>query len=662
MKKLLPIVLFFASLAFLFSADTSFAQVVNTINPPDGAWVPDSEVTFVGKTGARAGNLLDWAVGKYQWTTDASNLRAFWATISVIVFALCIFLVMVAAFIMIITRGRSITLKRFVPRFIGVLVLIAFTFSLIQILYTITDIVQQFFLKNQAGTIISQKDLLYIGFPYETFTGYRRFGSTYDESAFISLLLVKLTAVTYYAMVVLLILRKIILWFFLIISPVFPILLLFYPVRNTAKIWIGEFFRWLLYAPLFAIFLSGVVTLWAKSNPATAGIPLSFDLSQAGTAIVYPTAINILLGGPGQQLSITNSVNLPDTFALYVVALLMLWVVILLPWILLQIFLDYFHAFSFGENTLVQQIINRGGSFMRPPPPSGSTPKPPPVSYQPAGMAKSIPIAATRPLQMAKPMEIAKLTNLSIPTMRDVARFETATLSSKTETHMQVTAVKETLSQIANPALARDPVKQSQYARVRQTLVQEKEKGNPVASSMLSAANETLRKQDQTPANLPVVNKVQSVSVDDYEAVKKMWQENYEKLEPPAGKTQESWIQEDIAEITKATNLLSAADTQQVREGMKLVSKILPILLIGGFSQSEVVAYLKAKLEAARSVVGSIQKKQQEEEDLMPLQKKAEAEKSMAQSQEAALPTEEALPRSGIPEKSGTNEKKPPQQ
>jgi hypothetical protein len=155
----------------------------------------------------------------------------------------------------------------------------------------------------------------------------------------------------------LLLVRKIILWFFIIVSPIFPLLLFFSPVRNTAKIWIGEFFRWLLYAPLFALFLRGLVVMWEDR------IPLPFpQIAQnlPGNEVVYPTAINILLGGPGQQLSLENSVNLTDTFALYVVALLMLWVVILLPFLLLQIFLDYINSLSFENNATFKNIMDRG--------------------------------------------------------------------------------------------------------------------------------------------------------------------------------------------------------------------------------------------------------------------------------------------------------------
>src|SRR3989344_5415229 len=316
------------------------------ISSDSQAWVPDAEVTFVGKVGARSGKFLDWALNSYPWASASVDLQNFWLIILKIVYAFSILFVLITAFIMIITRGRSITIMRFIQRFILIIILITFSFALIQFIYQIGDAIQGFFfvVRDSQGNqhIINQSDLLYVGWDYDTFNGLRLPGSQFDESAFISLLLVKLTAVTYYAMTGVLLLRKVILWFFIIISPIFPLLLLYSPLRNTGKIWIGEFFRWLLYAPIFAVFLSGVVALWRAGSNITPGIPLNFEgIGDATTGkVLYPTAVNILLGGPGQQLSITNSVNLPQTFALYVVALLMLWVVILLPFLLLQIFLD----------------------------------------------------------------------------------------------------------------------------------------------------------------------------------------------------------------------------------------------------------------------------------------------------------------------------------
>src|SRR5579859_2011040 len=333
MKKYLLLIVFSfsfffncPSLTFIPQAHAQTAPItVGTATPPDGAWLSDNDVTFAGKNAARSKDLFNWVLVNYQWSTDDNTLIAFWAKIRNVVFVFLILLVMISAFLMIITGGQSLTAMQFIRKFVVVIILITFSFAIIRIFYQIVDAIQSFFIKNPEGQIISSKDLLNISFNYVDFTGYRRYGSAYNESAFISLLLTKLTAATYFVMAGVLIIRKVILWFFITVSPIFPVLLLYFPVRNTAKIWIGEFFRWLLYAPLFAIFLSGLVVLWRDNINV---LPFHFD--QAGTqpTIVYPTAINILLGGPGQKLAIDNNINYTDTFAQYIVALIMLWVVI----------------------------------------------------------------------------------------------------------------------------------------------------------------------------------------------------------------------------------------------------------------------------------------------------------------------------------------------
>lgn len=477
--------------------------------PQEGSWIHDTEVTTTGKNAARAGMLLDWTLRDYKWASDSAYtnnpLVPLWLVIQRIVYALFLFVVLVTAFILIVTRGRSLTAKRFLPRFFLVVLLVTFSFSLVQFLYQIIDIFQGFFLKNPAGQVISQKDLLYVGFNYQSFQGLRVFGQAYDESAFISLLLVKLTAFTYYAMVILLIFRKIILWFLIIVSPVFPLLLLFYPLRNTAKVWIGEFFRWLLYAPLFAIFLSGLVRLWHS------GLPLVFNFTGVGSdaSTIYPTAINILLGGPGQAIGLHNSVNLPDTFALYLVALLMLWTVIILPFILLQIFLDYMMAFNYQNNPFIKQMYTMLSN--RPIPPFSPLPPttPPPAS---AGLARSLPFArkfeipkttglakdiprtaaqtVTRPTLVTRnnQTEISRLTNLSIPTMRDIARYESTRLSRDVTSKQEIERMKQTLVSIANPASVTSTTERDRFRMIRERLVTAGQQGNSVATTILNAA------------------------------------------------------------------------------------------------------------------------------------------------------------------------------
>mgnify|MGYP001592690089 FL=1 len=197
---------FFLLLIFLFNfspffANRTYAQTVPSV--PDNTWISDPDVTFAGKNAVRSGDFLDWTLASYHWSSVAgvsgNPLAAFWQTIETIVLAFSILFVLITAVIIIVTRGKNITIMRFIPRFIGIVLLVVLSFSIVQFIYQITDAIQGFFLQNSSKQIISQKDLLYLGFKYN-FLGYRLSGTVNDETVFSSLLLVKLTALTYYVM------------------------------------------------------------------------------------------------------------------------------------------------------------------------------------------------------------------------------------------------------------------------------------------------------------------------------------------------------------------------------------------------------------------------------------------------------------------------------
>lgn len=695
--KRLPIIFGFILALIFLSSKVAIAQTTPDPSVPgspsiddgipiEGEFVPDANVTFVGKTASRSGDFLDWTLRNYDWacvkdasgncTSRGNPLQGYWYTILIIVYALLIAVVLAAAFVMIITRGRSLTITRFIPRFIFIIVLIALSYPIIQFIYQVVDIIQGFFLRI-GGQLITTKDLIFIGFDYKNFEGLRRAGAQYDESAFITLLLVRLTAITYYVMTGILLVRKIILWFFIVLSPVFPLLLFFRPVRNTGKIWIGEFFRWLLYAPLFAIFLHGLVVLWKSDK----GIPLAFDFVSTGkipgveNAIVYPTAVNILIGGPGQKIGIANSVNLQDTFALYVVALLMLWVVIILPFLLLKIFLDFLGGVSWSENTTIRRLAERGSDLFPKPPPAPTTP-PPPLTPAGAGFAMQIPTGAARTIGeqrtsfatqsiqniTSSPVntQILQLANLSVPKMRDIAKFETATFSKNATRIQEANRIKTSLHRISNPTSVVSSMERERYTQVKEQLIQEKQKGNVLASTILSAANTTSTKtvgnafttinnlseagsattksigKAFAPVNkLPAVNKIQQVSIEDYEEVRKMWLDTYQNSAPPTdlnGKqsTRVEWIKSDMDKVNQAITLLNSVDPVRINEGMDMVSNILPFLMIGGFSKTEVIAYLKAKLEAAKDVINAdVGKKEDEESMVGRTEKHTTAEKHL---------------------------------
>jgi len=174
-------------------------------------------------------------------------------------------------------------------------------------------------------------------------------------------------------------------------------------------------------------------------------------------------------------------------------------------------------------------------------------------------------------------------------------------------------------------------------------LVEENKKGNEVAQKVLPQQAPAAVVSIQ--AKLPNENTVQQVSIEEYEEVRKMWEENYQNLEIPIGLDGQQverteWLASDIEKMNNTINLLNSQDEKQVKQGMEAVANILPFLLIGGFSRSEVITYLKAKLEAAKAVT-SILKKKEDEEDTLLGTKEKEEQATMVKHTMRELPEDE---------------------
>lgn len=690
------------------------AHAIMWYNETSG-WQCDAEVTYTGKSAARSREVLNWLLQNYSW----SNIQAgqdtpfsgLWVFIRNIVYIILLIFVLVAGFLLMITRGRSLTVRRFLIRFIFIALLVWFSFSLVKTIYDLTDIVQSFFINVTDSAdpsktrVIQTVDLLNISFDYEDFWGYRKPGLRFDESAITSLILIKVTAATYYTMFFILIVRKIILWFFILVSPIFPLLLFVKPIRDTAKSWIGEFFRWVLYAPLFMIFLRGLVEIWRfpEGTRGNTGIPLFFDLAKAysdpqAKDILYPTAINILLAGPGKfPLAGNQNINFTETFLLYLVALIMLWMVIIMPWLLLKIFLDMCCNQGVGQSLL--SLFNRPNApwapFTNRPPVGPNGPLIPPSGA--AGLAKSLPMTrfkhtpvaemqqnlmmaqeeaqnqqtssiasninqiasqsstdsyqsfgqliASQPLKIPDlqtgqvTAELLSATDLSIPTMQDIAKYEAAMMSKNqsSSTSAEISRMNEMLSRLAGTSKLTSPAESSHFTRVRERIVQESQKGNAVAKSMASAV---------APAGsvpIPETNNVQQVNLDDYEEVKKTWEENYRNLEAPVGpngqpQARSQWLKQEVSQIPQIIDMLLSGDPQIQQQGMQKVSQVLPFLLLGGFSKAEIVSYLKAKLEAAKTVLNEVlqvEKKKEEADTLVSRSSNKQAAATMHMAAEA---------------------------
>jgi hypothetical protein len=514
---------------------------------------------------------------------------------------------------------------------------------------------------------------------------------------------------------VMLLLRKIILWFLLFVSPFLALLLPFVFIRNVGWIWIGVFFQWLFYGPLFALFLGATSTLWQE------GIPFVFNIGRAGTeqGYIYPTAINIFYGAPRQSLAWLKNTNYIDPYAEYIITLIMLWAVTFFPWWLLRIFRDYCcEGIMAMKNVLLAMYDQgRGGT---PPGPPGPTPsslftgtalKMPQEIEIPIKMKQTVKLEKIEEIRQAKTEDIARSMQISASSLTDVARLETNKESRET--------VRKNIAFLQNPMKATTPTQRQQFMNIKSELFNRAVKQDKVASRILtgittSKVEQIARKQeivaaipqiqkaaqtkvstitktfvtdmltnekaltkiattttvpvegvktvlnafatniDKSPAEIvksiqtethlekdkitsvlqqstqyakgeavkviadqvPLVVEPQkniekaiavppSVSIEDYEDVKKMWKEQYLKGEVPLTenvRSREQWVDDDVVVISNALNKLLSNDKEMQAGGLDDLGYILPIFMLNNFKPEELLVYLKAKLEAAKEV------------------------------------------------------------
>jgi len=734
-------------------------------------WVVDPKITAQGKADERAREFLYW-VFTHPSIDDHPVILNIWNFSRNLAYFFVVFIASIMGIGIIIGRknigilGSSnfkIDISPLIIKLILVLLFITFSASIILMLIQISEILMKFFIENLGG-----KDLFNIYFSkvsdeknYMNFIGQRDLNLRVQEAANTELFLLKLTNLTYYVMGVMLILRKIILWFLLFVSPFLALLMPFVFIRNVGWIWIGVFFQWVFYGPLFALFLGSLSKIW------TTGIPFVFDFSRVDKpeGYIYPTAISILYGGPAQKLTAFNNGNYIDTFMEYVISLIMLWAVILFPWWLLRIFRDYCCGGIVAMKNILLSMYDQqhGGQPPRTPTPSLSP------TQQTYGTARTIPreveipvkvrLLTTEEIKKAKTEEITKSLQLSVSNLTDVARFETNKKLQKT--------VTKNIEYLKTPTKATTPNERQKYMNIKTELFSRSTKKDTIAKQILKATSSSKIEQSQSKqefvkqtANLQPITqvisykfkiprqKVQSItssitnsivnnnnlmntfsqqtktekekvkdvltsipqkvdqpiqqiipqivkktglekekvaqtikyvskvakadkelikdvalkeniketdvekivtnqfsliaepeknieqtitipstiSLEDYEEVKKMWKEQYEKGEVPTTENitnRSQWVEQDIVLLTNALNKLLSPDEELRQQALDDVSYLLPIFMINNFKEEELVVYLKAKLEAAKTV-----KEQQEKEEQIKqkLESKSEEE------------------------------------
>lgn len=421
-RKVFPllIALLFIFLAFNFSnSQQTFAQ----------EWKVDTEVTEVGRNAARSRDLLNWTLAKP--VSELAPIKEAWTLARNIAIAILLVALVLFGFGVMLRRTESYRVMPYLPVVVLLIIFIYFSYPVTTLIIQLFDILQMYILKIE-NRVIGGDDLLSVRFDYENFIGYRREAFQLKESAEISLFLVRATTFTFFVMVTILFIRQIFLWLLVIFSPFLSIAMSLPFTRNAGKIWIGEFFRWLLYGPFFAVFIKAVVLIWRR------GIPFEFGGPPTGGG-PYETSINILLGGPGEEVSLSNSINYVDTYAKYVIALIMLWCAILLPFLLLRIFRDFLVALFRGRESEIQAFFSKIQAFrekeepaLAPAVPPAPVPPPPPPPPQKFGVyfEKETPAAAY------------------IPAIREIVSAETTKLLQ--QMGLSLVAERANISQLAH--------------------------------------------------------------------------------------------------------------------------------------------------------------------------------------------------------------------
>ena len=704
-------------------------------------WVKDDAVTVQGKTNDRARQFIFWVMTHSSidnhpvlikvWTA-ARNLSYFFVILTAALLGLGIIIGQRTSF------DTGVKVWPSVMKILSAILYISFSATIVILIIQLSDVIMKFFIENLGG-----KDLFNIYFSgvsqesnYVNFEGCRDLNPLVQEAAQSEILLLKLTSFSYYFMGGMLILRKVILWFLLFVSPFLAILFSFAFSKNVGWIWVGVFFQWVFYGPLFALFLGALATIWKG------GIPYVFDFSRINSSAgyIYPTAINVLYGGPAQKLAATNNGNFVDTFVEYVITLIMLWAVTIFPWWLLRNFRDYCCD---GIRAIKNLLLSNFGPGRSP----GGWPAP---TLTPANIATNIGAALKIPrevettvktrietveeIKKAKTEEIVKSLDIQASKISDIARFETnkeatqgmnylknptqATTTSERQRFMNIRVELSNRAIKSDPLAGRivtsvfaPPVEQvknrsnlittlpkmvpvTQVVSVKVKLPAQKVQsvsssvanyvfGNadlisdlskktsveagktqqiismfnnsindPPSTIVKKIATETkldkakvvevikeysntvktdaklveavATEQKIKPKEVKEVVAVQTplmaepeknieqsivipqtVSIDEYEQVKKMWVEQYEKGEVPTTeniKTRDSWVEKDIVLITNTLNKLLSENQELKHEGLDEIGFILPIFMVNNLNGEQLVTYLKAKVEAAKTV------------------------------------------------------------
>lgn len=456
-------------------------------------WAEDQEITALGKSNERARQFVNWVVTRSS-IDQSLVLKIVWQLSRNVALSFMIIITAIFGLAIIVSRrlksGYKFTAQNSFGKVGMALLFIMLSATMVFVLIAISEIIMKFFIEALGGNNVF--NTYFGGGPsnemnYVNFVGCRDLNIRVKESADTTIFLLKLTNVTYYAMGVMLILRKILLWFLLFVSPFLPLLLSFPLIRNTGRIWIGVFFQWLMYGPLFALFFGATAKMFEN------GIPFGFDFSRIEKTVgyIFPTAIIIAYGGPAQASNGLNSGNYIDTFMEYVIALVLWWAVTWFPWWLLRIYRDDCCDGIYSmRNGLFGLLDKLGPTKPSPVHPDGSspiapnTPKIDIVSPKRENQEQVQRLRLENPtvVRQAKTESIVSAMNLRATSLKDIAQIETNSVSNQ--------SVRHNLQLLENPLSASSTTDRQTYLNIRTELfTRASTKNDAFAQRILNTTN-----------------------------------------------------------------------------------------------------------------------------------------------------------------------------
>lgn len=467
-------------------------------------WVKDEEVTALGKAGERSRQFLLWAL-THRSIDNHPTLMGVWSLSRNITYFLLVVIAAIMGLGIIVGKkynlGTKIEVWPLVFKLAFAFLYATFSAAIILLIIQLSDMLMLFFNETLGVSKLFNIFFLQNGISdsvintseeaYRTFQGCRNLNISLLDAVKTSKFLINITNLIYYFIGVMIVLRKIILWFLLFVSPFLALLMPFVFIRNVGWIWVGVFFQWVFYGPLFALFLGGLARIWS----AASHIPFVFDFSRTDSysGFIYPTTVNILYGGPAQKLSFLNSSNYVDTFAEYIISLLMLLAVVFFPWWLLRIFRDYCCD---GINAMKNILISMYDQMRSGQPPSIQPSAP---SSLKSAVSLKIPketettvktrLETVEEIKRTKTEDISRSLNLSASKITDVARFET--------NHQLKENVKHNLDYLTNPTKAETPTEKQKYMNIRTELFSRAVKQDRVAKQILSSISTSRVEQIQ---------------------------------------------------------------------------------------------------------------------------------------------------------------------